>query len=90
MNKNKKQTSKKVDLVGESIVQMSGTLTEFIQSGSSKAVEPSASGTNLKYNYIWQNLDQLFIQINDQAKINKLNREFLALTFKELEGNSST
>lgn len=63
---------------------MSGALTNYLQA---KPTEGLASGPNepkLKYNYMWQNLDNLFQQINDQNEINELHQKFMQLTFEKL------
>lgn len=66
---------------------MSGAISNFIQATPSNT---SSTGSSLKYNYIWQNLDQLFVQINDQADINDLNQKFLSLAFEKLNKKSES
>lgn len=61
---------------------MTDALSGFLQ--KDKPSETFTSNTALQYNYIWQNLDQLFVQIGDQADINELNQKYLSLAFEKL------
>lgn len=70
---------------------MSGALANYFQAKPTEGSEGLASRPDepkLKYTYIWQNLDNLFQQINDQNEINELNLKFMQLTFEKLNKKS--
>lgn len=68
-------------MVEASISKMTDTLSEFMK--REKAATPQSAPSTLKYTYIWQNLDNLFQQL-DQEDVNDLNVKFLTQTCENI------
>lgn len=56
---------------------MSGALTNYLQAKPTEGTASGPSEPKLQYIYIWQTLDNLFQQINDQHEINELHQKFM-------------
>lgn len=75
----KKPKIKSPDPVESSFVDFSKSLTTYI--GQKK--DDGEAQSTLKFNYIWQNLDNLFQQM-DQVDVNELNLKFITLAMEKI------
>lgn len=63
------------------MIEMSKTLSTYI--GGKKSESEAHAHSTLKFNYIWQNLDNLFQQMSQEA-VNELNLKFLSLAMEKV------
>lgn len=85
------QASKKrktPDLVESSVVEMSRAFSNYV-SQKKQGSEATQTQPSLKYNYIWQNLDNLFQQMS-QEDVNELNLKFITQAFEKLQSKQQT
>lgn len=65
---------------------MTESLSDFMDSRKTTAVQHPAQ-SSFHFAYIWQNLDNLFQQL-DQQDVNDLNLEFMKLTIAKISAKN--
>lgn len=83
-----KSKKAKVDSVENSFAQMTKVLSSFVEKKTADPiVEQTPPQPGLKFGYIWQNLDNLFVQL-PQADVNELNLKFILQACDKIKDNS--
>lgn len=72
-------------MVDSTLTKVTDTLSEFMQRKNDEQHQPAQP--SLKYAYIWQNLDNLFQQL-DQQDVNDLNLKFMTLTCEKINAKN--
>lgn len=83
-----KSKKPKIDAVESSVIEMTKALSSYVSKKTTDSiVEQKPQKPELKFGYIWQNLDNLFQQLS-QDDINELNLNFITQSCAKIKTNS--
>lgn len=83
-----KSKKSKFDAVENSLASMTKAFSSFVEKKAMDSSGPKTSAQpELKFIYIWQNLDQLFQQL-PQADVNELNMMYMSQAYEKIKTHS--